>query len=141
MLALWKCLRSHDEKYGQKFTSSLYRFVRWECIRELVIHNRKPAFIQENHQYFYDDAERFCAYGREPECVEDKNIKDDEIMEFVELLSPGQREIIYLRFYENCTFAEIGQKQGYTKQAARQNVNKSISRLRELCKHKDAFGV
>ena len=43
MLALWKCLRSHDEKYGQKFTSSLYRFVRWECIRELVSHNRKPT--------------------------------------------------------------------------------------------------
>ena len=124
MLALWKCLRSHDEKYGQKFTSSLYRFVRWECIRELVSHNRKPTLTQETTEDF-----------------EDFNAENDEIMEFVNLLSPNQREIIYLRFYENCTFAEIGQKQGYTKQAARQNVNKSISRLRELCKQRDVFGV
>ena len=54
MLALWKCLRSHDEKYGQNFTSSLYRFVRWECIRELVSHNRKPTLTQETTEDFED---------------------------------------------------------------------------------------
>jgi RNA polymerase sigma factor (sigma-70 family) len=56
-------------------------------------------------------------------------------------LPPKQREIIYLRFYENYTLSEIGQKQGYTKESARQNVNKSISHLKELCKQEDFFGV
>lgn len=35
MVALWKCLSSHNENYGQQFTSSLWRFIRWECLKAL----------------------------------------------------------------------------------------------------------
>lgn len=34
LIALWKCLQCHDSS-KQKFTTSLYRFMTWECLQEL----------------------------------------------------------------------------------------------------------
>ena len=47
--------------------------------------------------------------------------------------------MMYQRFYENRTLEEIGEGQGYSKEAARQNINKIISRLRENIS--EDFGV
>jgi len=46
---------------------------------------------------------------------------------------------MYQRFYENRTLEEIGKKQGYSKEAARQNINKILSKLRETSD--EDFGV
>lgn len=34
MLALWRALQDHDPLQG-KFTSSLYNFMRWECLKQI----------------------------------------------------------------------------------------------------------
>jgi len=124
MVGLWKCIKSHDSSYNRKFTSSLYTFVKWECLRELNNHKRQSFFIQTS-----DPVEA----GFEE--------KSDEILEYVEMLPLEQQVVIQLKFYENCTLDEIGTKRGYTKEAARQYVNKGVARLGELCSSSYAFGV
>lgn len=122
MQGLWRCIQNHDDSYGRKFTTSLYLHVDWECKRELGILNRKPlSFLGE------------C----------DNDIPSPPIIgdmsEILEHLPEKQREIMYQRFYENRTLEEIGKKQGYSKEAARQNINKILSKLRETSS--EDFGV
>ena len=84
--ALWRALRSHDAKYGQKFTTSLYRFCEWECKRELRKKNNKNKY-----KYHIVDFQRAC----HSETINSKQIIDmgslavfsfDEEKDFEELL-------------------------------------------------------
>lgn len=54
MIALWKCLQLHDNT-KQKFTTSLYRFMTWECMQNIVKNNKKPHISINNNQYGYLD--------------------------------------------------------------------------------------
>ncbi len=115
MHGLWRCIQKHDDKYGRKFTTSLFLHVDWECKRELGILNRKS----------------FSSFlGEKDNEVASPSVSGDA-MDILDTLTENQKEIMYQRFYENRTLQEIGEKQGYSKEAARQNINKIISRLRE----------
>ena len=119
---LWRCIKNHDDKYGRKFTTSLFIHVDWECKREIGALSRKPlSFLGE-----FDNEIAFTPAS-------------GEISDILETLSEKQRQIIHQRFYENRTLEEIGKKQGYSKEAARQNINKILSKLRETSD--EDFGV
>jgi len=114
MHGLWRCIQNHDDSYGRKFTTSLFIHVDWECKREIGIMLRKPlSFLGEGDEEIASPS----ASG--------------DFSEILEPLPEKQKEIMYQRFYENRTLEEIGKKQGYSKEAARQNINKIISKLRE----------
>ena len=122
MHGLWRCIQNHDNKYGRKFTTSLFIHVDWECKREIASMNRKPlSFLGEGDEEIPSPS------------------SSGDFSEILETLSDKQKEIMYQRFYENRTLEEIGKKQGYTKEAARQNINKIICKLRDTS-HED-FGV
>jgi len=122
MHGLWRCIQNHDDSYGRKFTTSLFIHVDWECKRELGILSRKPiSFLGESDN---DIAEA---------------PPSGQVSDILEPLSEKQKEIMYQRFYENRTLEEIGKKQGYSKEAARQNINKILSKLRETSD--EDFGV
>tara|TARA_R110000824_G_scaffold268532_3_gene457163 strand:+ start:285 stop:779 length:495 start_codon:yes stop_codon:yes gene_type:complete len=122
MHGLWRCIQNHDDKYGRKFTTSLFIHVDWECKRELGILTRKPlSFLGEHDEEIPSPA------------------ISGEALDILDTLTEKQKEIMYQRFYENRTLEEIGKKQGYSKEAARQNINKILSKLRETT-GKD-FGV
>lgn len=122
MHGLWRCIQNHDDKYGRKFTTSLFIHVDWECKRELGLLKRRPlSFLGE----YDDDVPSPPASGN--------------CMEILDALPEKQKEIMYQRFYENRTLEEIGKKQGYSKEAARQNINKILSKLRETSE--EDFGV
>ena len=119
---LWRCIQNHADKYGRKFTTSLFIHVDWECKRELGILSRKPlSFLGECDNEIASPP------------------PSGEISDILEPLSDKQKEIMYQRFYENRTLEEIGKKQGYSKEAARQNINKILSKLRETTG--EDFGV
>ena len=122
MHALWRCIQNHDDSYGRKFTTSLFIHVDWECKREISSLNKKPVSLLGE----CDDE----IVSPEP---------SGQIPEILDSLPDNQKEIIYQRFYENRTLEEIGQKQGYSKEAARQNINKILSKLRETTG--EDFGV
>ena len=122
MHALWRCIQNHDDSYGRKFTTSLFIHVDWECKREINSLNKKPISLLG-------------------ECDDDVVSPEPsgQMSEMLECLPEKQKEIIYQRFYENRTLEEIGKKQGYSKEAARQNINKILSKLRETSD--EDFGV
>ena len=122
MHGLWRCIQNHDDKYGRKFTTSLFIHVDWECKREIGVINRKPmSFLGESD----GDIPSPAVSG--------------DYSEILDALPDKQKSIMYPRFYENKTLEEIGKNEGYSKEAARQNINKIISKLRENMS--DDFGV
>lgn len=124
MYGLWRCLQNHDERYGRKFTTSLFIHVDWECKRELSRINKK----------------RMTPLGEQAENIE-ATIESSDIPEILEFLSEKQKNIVIQRFYENRTLEEIGQSQGYSKEAARQNINKIIKKLQTFVYEGGHFGV
>jgi len=111
---LWKCIQNHDEKYGRKFTTSLFMHVGWECKREISFMNKKPIILMGDH-----------------DCDLSKEYFEMDFPEILEILNEKQKKIIYQRYYESKTLQEIGKENGYTKEAARQNINKTIGVLRD----------
>lgn len=114
MHGLWKCIQSHDDKYGRKFTTSLFIHVGWECKREISFMDKKPIV-------FLGDYDSDLS----------QELFETDFPEMLEVLSEKQKKIMYQRYYENKTLKEIGVENGYTKEAARQNINKTIRKLRD----------
>ena len=107
--AVWRCLRSHRDDMGQKFTSSLFRFVHWECLRELS--NSKCStisYIDDNASYVSDPSQTLI------------------IQELLGTLSEEARQIVVARYIENCTLAEIGNRHNYSKQGIQNILARSI---------------
>ena len=122
MHGLWRCIQNHDDSYGRKFTTSLFIHVDWECKREIGVMNRKPmSSLGENDSDIPSPA------------------VSGEYSEILETLPEKQKKIMYQRFFENKTLEEIGKSEGYSKEAARQNINKIILKLRENMS--EDFGV
>jgi len=112
--ALWRCLQSYDESFGQSFTSSLYRFIYWECTRTIKEEKCSNTPI-------IGDVEG------EHESMAINMILDD----YLSLLSNRDRRIVEARFFESCTFDEIAQREGYSKQGIKDIVDRSISVMSE----------
>jgi len=112
--ALWRCLQNHNENLGTKFTSSLWRFVHWECRKELQTLARskyKPVELVEI-----------------PINYESINIFDD----LPNFLDQEHCKIVELRFIHGMTLKEIGKEFGYTKEAARQKLNYALDRIKDM---------
>jgi len=114
MHAIWRCLESHDETYSTKFTSSLWRFVNWECKKELQVLARSKFKPQE----LTDIAINVDAY----------NIFDD----LSNILNEEEVKLIKLRFVEGMTLKEIGKEFGYTKEAARLKLKYTLDQIRSM---------
>ena len=114
MHGLWRCLQSHNPEYGRKFTTSLFIHVDWQCKRELSkrIKNNESNLGDLDTQISFENPENI-------------------LLDALDFLPEKQKQIIHQRFYENRTLEEIGDKNGYTKEAARQNINKIINKLKE----------
>ena len=119
---LWRCIKNHDDSYGRKFTTSLFMHVDWECKRELCAQNRKPLL----------------SLGESDGQIESPPPNKD-VSEILDSLTENQKKIMHQRFFENKTLEEIGKSEGYSKEAARQNINKIILKLRENMS--EDFGV
>ena len=78
--------------------------------------------------------------GEQVKDIESRN-EDAGMPEILEFLPENQKNIVIQRFYENRTLEEIGKSQGYSKEAARQNINKIIQKLKTLICEGGHFGV
>lgn len=114
-MALWRCLQTYDPRFGQKVASSLYRFIRWECLRA----------IKENRKYSSDSL--IGDVEDDIESVAIQMILDD----YLSLLTKIERRIIEARFLESRTLAEIAHVEGYSKQGIKDIVDRSIEVMSE----------
>jgi len=112
--ALWRCLENHNEALGTKFTSSLWRFVHWECRKELQTLARSKYKPTELVEIAVDE-----------EC---ENVFDD----LDNILDPEYSKIVKLRFIHGMTLKEIGKEFGYTKEAARQKLKYALNRIKDM---------
>lgn len=113
-MALWRCLQNHDPKYGSRFTTSLYRFVHWECLRSIG-EQKAP------------DTTLIGDIEGSNESIAIQMILDD----YLGLLKTRDRRIIEARFFESCTFEEIAQREGFSKQGIKDIVDRSVSTMAE----------
>jgi RNA polymerase sigma factor (sigma-70 family) len=120
---LWKCLRSHEYNHssGQKFTTSLWRFVNWECQRELRKKMKQGNIITEAD--IEHDIEVTSPIP---------NPDIEHMKECLTLLPLQYRTLIQEYYLENRTMEEIGKLHNYSKEAARQKINRAVQRLQEI---------
>jgi len=120
--AMRRCIKHHEAGRGNKFTTSLWTFIRWECQREVAKKlkqlEHQPMSINE-HKHFDIMA---------PE----ENMNISHIQECITLLPEPSKELIQEYYFDKYTMEEIGARHNYTKEAARQKVKKAVNQLREI---------
>lgn len=121
LVGMWRALASHIDGKGNKFTTSLWRFVDWECKRQYRNKTKRKKVI---HTVSIDNLE-----------VEDKIIDGDlfYLHEKLSELPDLDKQILTEYYLEGYTMQEIGDKNGYSKEAARQKIKKALVKLNEKC--------
>jgi RNA polymerase sigma factor (sigma-70 family) len=120
--ALWRTLQCHDPSYNQKFTTSLYRFVEWECQRELrrkrtkVLSLTVPLEQAEPHEV--------SAHAMPSADVE-------LVREVISAMDEQDREIIHFHFLEGHSLRDAARRFGFSKQVARKKKQEALEKLRE----------
>lgn len=112
--AVWRCLQSHDDTKGQRFTSSLYRFIHWECLREINEHKSPFAELPEEIGTSHTDPAQTII-----------------LEECLDTLPDEARKIVVARYLENRTLADIGQRHNYSKQGIQNILARSIRTMQE----------
>jgi DNA-directed RNA polymerase specialized sigma24 family protein len=123
---LWQALRKHipDHPSGQKFTTSLHRFVVWACNKELrrmrAAHRRgSPLALPETADPRHERAIRAA----------DASF----VVERLRLIPREYRIAVREYYLEGRTTEEIAYRNGWTQDAARARVHAGVCRLREVC--------
>jgi RNA polymerase sigma factor (sigma-70 family) len=121
--ALWRCLSYHQDIYNQKFTTSLYRFVNWECRRELKkIKRERQRTINISS---IETKDTFAI----PATESTDEVK--HLYECIEMLPSQHKVLIQEYFIEKRTMQEIGKLHNYSKEAARQKIKKAVDALKK----------
>ncbi len=121
MIALWKALGYYQSSFNQKFTTSLVRFVKWECNRELG----KLARIRT-----FNGNPLYPIHNEMPEALKGARLEDIvNVQECLALLAPEKQTILKEYYYEGLTLREIGKKNGYCKVTARNRLDRAILSL------------
>lgn len=119
LYALWRCLSYYDASKGTKFTTNLWKFMHFECKKALQQKyrlNRIPTIsINDNIDIPYE------------------NINLESIQEYLSILPPSYKKIIFEYYMEARTMEEIGKINNTTREAARQKLNRAIKLLRKMC--------
>lgn len=111
MIALWKCLGKHDYT-RQKFTSSLYRFINWECLKT----------IKENSKYRQN-------YKQIDNLTNNLSYNDSEEWMLVDVLNEDEYSLYSKYFKENHTLSQIADQEGLSQEWIRQKILKIKSKL------------
>lgn len=118
MTALFRCLRWHQYNRGNKFTTSLYRFLKWELNRSLRDHIRS----KKSSMLPLDESEIAGV---------DYSLKR-ELDDCMDRLSEEESMVLNQRFVHGMSTREIGESNGYSHTKASRNVDRAMKRLKEI---------
>lgn len=120
--AFHQAVQKHNPDYQQKFTTSLYRFVVWECAREVErLYGKKNG--RKLHQL--EDADKL----EQPQGDE----RLEEILEQLELLPEWMSQIVRLHYLEKMTIRQLGQHFGWSRWMTRNRLKRAMTCLRKRC--------
>lgn len=141
MNALWRCLSYHDDSHGQKFTTSLYRFIEWECRRErsnkkkkAERHKMERSVLPLIARHAVDEHDSWGSSDtRECDLVEAISRKEEILTKLDELPYAWQRTIIRQYYLQGMTHEQIGfHNGGYSKETARLKLDQALRELKLL---------
>lgn len=121
MSTLWGCIQKFDNTKKVKFSSYLYRSMQNNSRRfykKKQRQNKDSEFIDNFHSILKVDT-----YARD---------EARDILMSVEDLNPGLHKILIQKFYYGMTNKEIGEANGYGKEAARKKLKKALELCREI---------
>lgn len=120
---LWRTLMYHQDGKGNKFTTSLHRFVRWECQRALSRQKKAPPPLPSvnipDPSYSQEQTEREDTLS---------HIRD-RLLSLPEPLRVAVEDY----YFNNMTMQAIGNKHGYSKESARLKIRRGLALLKEAC--------
>jgi RNA polymerase sigma factor (sigma-70 family) len=122
LTTVWGCILKFDNTKKAKFSSYLYRSIQNNARR---IYNKKSKEFK-NHQ-FLDNYHSVA---------DDSYLAKEEardILMSVKDLDIELYDILIKKYYYGMTNKEIGQSNGYGKEAARKKLKKAIELCRKLC--------
>jgi RNA polymerase sigma factor (sigma-70 family) len=122
MNTLWDCLGKYNSAKNVKFSSYLYRSIQNNSRRVY----KKKAKEFKNVQII-DNFHSVLSYDNKAK-EEVRDILNDLQSKNAEL-----HQVIIQKFYYRMTNKEIGEANGYGKEAARKKLKKAIELCRELC--------
>ena len=121
MSTLWGCIQKFNNKKNVKFSSYLYRSMQNNTRR---IYKKKAKQFRE--VFLIDNYHTSLV-------VDQKNIQEArDILSSVKDLNPELHNILTQKFYYNMTNKEIGEANGYGKEAARKKLKKALELCREI---------
>lgn len=128
--ALMKALSYHREEFGQKFTTSLYRFLHFELKREVG-----HALRLRSGQVDVDVSD--VAAEPDPDDVDElERVRRERIRPVLEAarryLPKDIQTVVNQHFFEQMNFEEIAQFNGFTRETARQKLDYGIQRLQTV---------
>jgi RNA polymerase sigma factor (sigma-70 family) len=125
--ALWRCLEYYRPEFGQKLTTSLYRFVNWECKRELERKFGRAKNPPRRVRLVDVPARTDRSFDHET----DETLA--HVRECLERLPPEQAGLIRQHYFEGLTTAAIGRANGWAKETARVRLREALAALRRAC--------
>ena len=117
MLGLWKALKSHDFSQKRKFTTSLYKFVLWECQKEIRSKTTLKVKRDKLNRYICD----MGSFDNPPKKY---------VLSIMDKLPKDASELLYDRFYLGLTYREIGEQRGISKQIVNHRLRKVLQDIR-----------
>jgi DNA-directed RNA polymerase specialized sigma24 family protein len=126
--AVWRALQYYKKEFGQKFTTSLYRFIHYECCRELK-KVRRSGHLQ---RYGPDVSEMGLAHQEpEPRQVDPRLVR---VAEMIDKFLPKRVAVVMRRHYlERQPLDEVAAEAGMSREAAGRAITWGVERMRELC--------
>ncbi len=127
LIALWKTLQSWSKRSfpDVKFTTFLFKHVRWQCYFQAHIvtrYNRQHKPLIDYNEYV-SHREETVSFS-----LEDK-LAIDEAME---QMPDKVLDIIEQRFYQQMTFSEIGKANGYSHETARTHLDNAVDSIKKM---------
>lgn len=126
---VWFWNHRTDVKITYSVKAYLFKSVRTSILRRLQ-HNKKLTFFdtESNEDFSY------CVSSEENYIdIESKFILNEKISKVLEVLTSKQKEVIYLRYYQELSFDEIAASMNLTTKACYKLMGRAISELRKTC--------
>jgi RNA polymerase sigma factor (sigma-70 family) len=119
--AVLRCLKVFRPDRKQKLSTSLFRYLKWEC---------------DNFRRQYRKPRREIPLSSISELkapVPDRQEEIDHVRECMGMLDEPQREIVSSYYFGGMSLEEIGEERGYSRESARLNLARAMDRLRWFC--------
>lgn len=104
------------------------KYYLMKSLRRLIINRRKSEMLCRKREEYIPNAET----GYSIEMFADSNAQNELLAEFIQQLSPRQREAIYMRFIAGLDFPQIATKLDLTVKSVYKLIYKALANLKEM---------